>query len=227
MSIGVIASSYVDISASAYATAVLADSPLVWWRQGEASGTVMVDSSGNGRNGTFAGTITHGVTSLLPTETDTATTYVNSGAHGTIAYSSWMNNANVTAELWIKPTSTANNTLLGRTSSGGQWYVGTNSNKFRFAVSTNGTFGGMVNVDAPSTFSTGTVYYVVGTYDGTTARLYVNKVEAASAPVASMGSNTSSNLAVCEFANGPTIDEVAVYSTALSPTRISARYDAA
>ena len=43
---------------TAYANAVLADSPYLYYRLGEASGTTVADSSGNARNGTYAGGFT-------------------------------------------------------------------------------------------------------------------------------------------------------------------------
>lgn len=46
---------------SAYATAVLADSPAGYWRVGEGSGTVANDSATSPHNGTYTGTPTLGV----------------------------------------------------------------------------------------------------------------------------------------------------------------------
>lgn len=43
---------------TAYANAVLADSPYLYYRLGEASGTTVADSSGNARSGTYAGGFT-------------------------------------------------------------------------------------------------------------------------------------------------------------------------
>jgi len=43
-----------------YSVAVAADSPIAWWRLGESSGTNAADSSGNSRDGTYAGTPTLG-----------------------------------------------------------------------------------------------------------------------------------------------------------------------
>jgi len=42
---------------SAWASEVLSDSPLVWWRLGETAGTQMADSSGNGLHGVYRNTI--------------------------------------------------------------------------------------------------------------------------------------------------------------------------
>jgi hypothetical protein len=57
-----------------YQAAVTADTPYVYYRQGEDSGPTAVDSSGNGRNGTYLGTPTFGQAGLGPAS-DTAVSY--------------------------------------------------------------------------------------------------------------------------------------------------------
>ena len=49
-----------------YANRVLADSPLGYWRLGEFSGSVAVDSSGNGNDGTYVGNVVLGQPGLAP-----------------------------------------------------------------------------------------------------------------------------------------------------------------
>ena len=56
---------------SAYSDAVLADSPVGYWRLGEASGA-FVDSSGNGNNGAAVGSPTYGETGALSADSDKA-----------------------------------------------------------------------------------------------------------------------------------------------------------
>ena len=48
-----------------YDAAVLADSPVAFWKLDEASGTVAADSSGNGNTGTYQGAVTLGETGPL------------------------------------------------------------------------------------------------------------------------------------------------------------------
>jgi hypothetical protein len=55
-----------------YRGAVLADSPLSYWRLGEASGTLAADASGNGRNATYGGGVTLGAAGALTGDLDTA-----------------------------------------------------------------------------------------------------------------------------------------------------------
>jgi hypothetical protein len=90
-----------------------------------------------------------------------------------------------------------------------------------------GLFG--ADVFSSAQFTANTTYHVVGTFDGTNARLYVN-ASLAGGPTAatvslatnfaSIGSDGSSPV---EFYPG-TIDEVAVYNYALSSTQISDHY---
>ncbi len=75
----------------------------------------------------------------------------------------------------------------------------------------------------------GSTYHVVGTYDGTTQRLYLNGTQAVSAPLTgAITTNTNSfNIGswstVNEFFTG-TLDEVAVYPAVLSPAQIANHY---
>src|SRR2546427_12015435 len=43
-----------------YRASVLADHPVAYWRLDEETGTVMVDASGNGNDGAYAGAVTLG-----------------------------------------------------------------------------------------------------------------------------------------------------------------------
>lgn len=61
--------------AGAYEAAVLEDDPLVYWRLGEASGTVAVDDSPNGNDGTYELAPTLGVDGLLVGDSDTAVAF--------------------------------------------------------------------------------------------------------------------------------------------------------
>lgn len=55
--------------ASSYYDLVMSHSPLGYWRLGETSGTTAADSSGNGRNGAYAGTYALNQSSMIPSDT--------------------------------------------------------------------------------------------------------------------------------------------------------------
>ena len=72
--------SYANLPASAWATTVAADAPLIWWRLGEQSGAATVtDSSGNGRGGSAYGQLVS-ATGLVANDADGAISF--SGATG-------------------------------------------------------------------------------------------------------------------------------------------------
>jgi hypothetical protein len=77
--------------------------------------------------------------------------------------------------------------------------------------------------------------HLVGTYDGTTARLYVNGALAASSGASGFLQNTVRPLRIATGATDKTapqyflpgrVDEVAVYGSPLPATRVQAHYDA-
>ncbi|HVY95407.1 MAG TPA: LamG domain-containing protein, partial [Solirubrobacterales bacterium] len=82
------------------------------------------------------------------------------------------------------------------------------------------------------TIATGQAYHVVGTYDGTTQRLYVNGTQVAQTALSGAISTNNNPLylgswdGTAEYFAG-TIDDVAVYGSTLSAARVSAHYSAA
>jgi autotransporter-associated beta strand protein len=98
---------------SSYQSTVLADSPYVYYRLGEASGTAAADTSGNAYAGTYVGTPTLAVAGA--NGGDTAVTfngtsqYVNSPATTNFGFSM----ANSSYEFVFKTTSTARGALVG------------------------------------------------------------------------------------------------------------------
>ena len=104
---GAVADHYVAAGGGggSYSAAVLADGPLAYYRLGDSSGTTMTDSSGNGRNGTYAGSPTLGAPGLVIGDTDTAVTFNGTSQQAQVPYGSWMNTTSLTLEAIIKPTS--------------------------------------------------------------------------------------------------------------------------
>lgn len=65
---------------SGYLSEVLADAPIMYWRCGEASGTTLVDASGNGYDAALLGSYSLGTAGLLTSDSDTAITFTNGRA---------------------------------------------------------------------------------------------------------------------------------------------------
>ncbi len=226
---------------AAYPNAVLADSPIAYYRLDD-TGSTLTDSSSNAINGSYGSSVTHGATSLVTTNSDAAATFPGGSwsANGiaTVAKNTTLQPANVTVEAWVKEAATNSGGFIdlvsyGPQSSGQAWSVQvTPSNTFSFFVlygSSSAYVGGTTVLTA------GTVYHVAASYDGTTARLYVNgQLEATASGSGSIsysgvgttglsigaGQSTSRNVF-----NG-TIDDVSLYGSALSASKIQSHYAA-
>jgi hypothetical protein len=216
-----------------YSSEVLADSPYLYWRLGESSGTTAADASGNGRTGTYSGGYTLGTTGLITGDSNTAVTF-----NGTTALVTASDTADLTAftiEAWIKAGSGTTGGIAGRDSTVDAsriFYIDMNGTKPEVVVFKNGTTVG--SVLGPTAVNDNVRHHIVGTYDGTITRLYVDGVQVGTPSTTVSGALPTANTAfvvggrrsgAAEF-NG-VIDEVAYYTTALPSTRIAAHYAAA
>jgi hypothetical protein len=217
---------------SAYSNSVLADSPAGYWRLGEKSGTTANDASGGGHPGTYKNGALLGQPSLLPG--DSANTSVRfDGTNDLVAIPSaaaLSPTAKVSVEAWIKPNALpAAGSFASIASKPESYSLQFNGPKLEFTIMQSGA---RRRLQAPAgTIATGQAYHVVGTYDGTTQRLYVNGAEVANAPLTGAITANSNALDIGSWSEGSedfngTIDEVAVYAGALSAARVGAHYQA-
>lgn len=218
-----------------YKSLILATSGLVaYWRLGD-SGTTAVDSSGNGNNGTDSGSVTRGVSGLIASSGDKARTY--SGGYTDCGAGSTLNLVNdLTVGAWINASSLP--TSLGV----GKWIVGKDTNtgrSYSFGLYHDGASAKLsLQINGTGTFSTtsiqsGTVCYVAATRSGSTITYYLNAQSIGSATDGTALNVTGTHLRIGEreypsfeepFSG--TIDEVAIYSRALSASEIAVRYAA-
>ncbi|MFZ1459082.1 MAG: LamG domain-containing protein [Candidatus Saccharimonadales bacterium] len=219
-----------------YSTEVLADSPLAYWRLGESSGSTIVDSSGNSRDGTYAGSYTLGASGLLGGDSDTAVS--TTAGIGSIAAASWMNvGSALSIECWFSTTTSGTLGLVGRTNAGAFGSANTNtariylnSGQLIFQVFTS-VWQPAFTLQTTSAYSDGLRHHVVGTWDGSTATLYVDgQVAASTAASFTIASSATLPFYIGKmagfFAYNGTTDEVAYYSTCLSAARVTAHFDA-
>ena len=216
---------------SAYSNAVLGDGPSGYWRLGETSGTTAIDSSG-ADNGTYTNGPALAQASLLPGDSaNRSVSFDGTNDHVRVPSSGSLSPAvRVSAEAWIKPSALpASGQFASILTKAESYSLQFNGPKLEFTIMQSGV---RKRLQAPSgAIVAGQAYHVVGTYDGTTQRLYINGAQVASAALTGAVTTNGNPLMIgawsstSEFFKG-TIDEAAVYPTALSAARISAHYQA-
>lgn len=229
----------------AYANAVLADSPVAYWRLGESSGTSAADTSGNGNTGTYTGGVTLGVPGALAAEPDgtsntaalfasASTQYVALPNAQIIGGANYAND--FTAAAWVAPTATGKVVFSQGNSAAAnslfELIAGTSGLTFNLRNDAGTLVQLMDNAPLPS----GVYSHVAFTRSGTTWRMFANGVQTATntnfspsgvytVDRATIGVRAGSGLGSGTAWDGR-LDEVAVYATALSAARIAAHYAA-
>ncbi len=223
-------------AAGSYEDAVLSDAPEAWWRLNETSGTTMFDSMGR-HDGIYTNVsgnpVTLGAAGVIKGSSDTAVSFDGSASFGTVPYSPSLQSSAFTLECWAKTTQVGA-TMCPASSrapsgqgcwvftSGGQWLMQNGAG--------SATPGGTVQPDQwsyvviVSDNSVGLRLYVDGQWDGFGYAQFARNGTAPFLIGAVGGVATPSGVA--EMFNG-TVDEVAVYNTALPQARLQAHYQAA
>jgi hypothetical protein len=211
----------------------LASGLAVYYAFDEASGTIAHDGSGNGNDGTLTGGATFaqgeignavslngmsqyvalpvGVTRNITAFSIAAWVHVNPAADAALA--NW-------SRLFDFGTGTSTYAFIAPDN-------GQNGN-LRFAITTSGNTNEQ-RVEGPMPLPTGAWEHVAVTGDGTVGTLYVNGLQIAQNAVtltlASLGQTTQNWLGRSQFSPDPylaaQIDELRLYSRALSPTEVA------
>lgn len=213
-----------------YSTAILADTPVGYWRLGEASGTAANDATGNNHTGTYASGTTLGSAGAIPADSDTAATFVDLGHVDVPNATSLDITGPFTLEAWIN-TSTPSVTqgiLEKYDMPGFNGYV----LRLQDGVMTAYTVGATnsTQVIGNTSIQANTWYHVAAVYDGASLNVYVNGVlDGTTATTMNPGFGTASlkigafgDIAINRF-NGR-IDEAAVYAKALSAAELQDHY---
>jgi hypothetical protein len=212
-----------------YASEVLADSPLLYWKLDEAtSSTTAVDASGNGRDGT-ASAWTFRQASKLPGSSYGSTPTSTSGTVTSPSIS--FGTSHFTVEMWVDFNSTTGTYMLFAVST---HYLGLYVNASKLGVNTAN--GDQYGCALPGSGVHHIVVVMPNNQSTTNTTIYIDGVSqtlsqtgpASSAP--SVGTATfnvsNSPLGGLGVPNGVYIDEVAVYSGTLSSSRVVAHYSA-
>ena len=226
-----------------YSNTVAGDLPLAWWRLDDAPGSTLAAETVSGIDvGSIYPQVTLGVEGALLGDTNTSAAFTgyNQGASAghsriDVAFDPVLNPSAFSVESWALVTGGAGNYRSAVTSRdagtgtayGYTLYAG-NDNTWQFWVG-NGT--NWVPLAGPA-IAVNQWAHLVGTYDGATARFYVNGVLVASAatPFApnaaqrlSIGGGATETVSGNYFFAGR-LDEVAVYGNALSLAQVQAHY---
>jgi RHS repeat-associated protein len=223
-----------------YSQQVLNDGPSLYWRLGETSGTTAADSSGNARIGTYATTYTLGQTGAVLDDANKSVSFTGGRVSGP-SLSSPLSGKSFTVEAWVKLN--GNNGNLNTVAS-----VGANEHKgFKLAVDLRsggralwwevGDNSASYYTITPtiSTVDDGNWHQLVGTYTYSTRTLVAYYDGALLSGSATTGANAyfdtgafyaaawSPSTGSYKFNNG-TMDELTVYPSALSASRIATHY---
>jgi hypothetical protein len=220
-------------AAKTYSATVLADHPVAYWRMDDTTGSTMIDASGNANNGRYVGAYSLGQPSAIA---GGAVAFDGQSGAASVMNSPSLQVDTVTIEAWIKKRTdteygvyVAKNVAPGG-GAGSGWFQLLNSHhngQLEFRVTSDGA----PVVVSNSTLALNSWYYVVATYDGATAKLYVNGKLDGTLKVTAVPKQTADPLFIGRRTDGlfndATLAEVAIYSVALSADRIAAHWQAA
>ncbi len=218
-----------DLSAAETVLAVsaAADPSLVgWWKLDETSGTTVRDASGYTNTGTIqgnyawsSGKISGSV--LLDGQENSIIRIPNSTSLRTTAN-------RITVMAWTYRTANKNVAVFNHNYP--DLFFGFHGPQFKWQIrNTNNVYAACYAGDAPLN----QWFHIVGTYDGTTARLYVNGAQICSQPLTGAIPMSDNPFTISGYLNGTTIidempgkiDDARIYNRALSASEILAVYN--
>jgi hypothetical protein len=236
------ASDVVSDAPKTYVEEVQSDSPYAWWRLGESdTSQAAKDEEPPGNNGAFQlPGVTLGLKGAIANDPNTAMALdgVNGAMHlpGTIFDFGGLPSFSI--ELWISPgapppadaADTLRRIVSHRSDAYVGWYMAIDEGQH--VQFTRWDAGSQVASVVSPPIAQNQFTYVVVTGDGTSLVLFVNGVQVDASPEANVTDTPANNFSFGansdldgEFLNG-TLDEPAIYTHALAPTRVLAHYQA-
>jgi large repetitive protein len=225
-------------AASPYRAAVLSDSPLGYWRLGEAVGsTTCHDETGNGHDGTVMGGVTFGVPGALPHDPNPAAQFDGTGTINVGTAFTFAGADPFTWEIWVNPAVLGDDVYIPFFSSmtyepngnpvDGTYMVSYSSGGDTFGFERyNGGANAVVALDTPGLMQ-GQWTYIVATMDASgTGTVYVN---GALVLTAAGNGTVPVYTAPTEFGSmfKGVLDEIAIYDHPLASDRVTAHWNAA
>ncbi len=197
-----------------------------WVPSAGATGFRLVDRSGRSNHGTL-------------TNMDPASDWVASGGKLALDFDgsddfvntgNWSNSlTRISVSAWVRPTSGTRQDFVSKWGSINYQYVllqGVTASRFQFYISTTSS-NAIGSGDSTTVISAGVWYHVVGTYDGSTVRLFVNgTLENSTSHSGNLSASTQNNLigksGDALFAGQ--LDDVTIFNTALTANEVREIY---
>lgn len=220
------------LSNASYRQEVVADKPLRYYRLGESSGTTATDAMASGNNGTYTASPTLAQSGAISGDSDTAVLFASGSSQYVTANATSLPTgaASWTIACWLKVAGSPGSTQtvmsfgLNSTSHGAPQFTIDSSRRIQLSDATTSTA-------VSAAISTGVFHHLVGTYDGSTLKFFLDGVAGATAAatVAIPGSGTFTTIGATALASpsqflSGTVDEVVIYDSVLSATRITTLY---
>lgn len=214
-----------------------------YWKMDEGTGTLAKDSSGNGNNGTLTNMATAPSTSTSGWSNfgkfNKALNFDGSNDYISVANSSSLNLTGTMAfSAWVYATaipSGSSYAFIGKKSDGSNHQYAllldgpdcSSTSKFTFVIWVGGIPKAVCATN--TTPQANTWYYVVGTYDGSYLRIYINgKLDNTIAQTGSIGTGTGTfkiGTNISDLYWPGKIDEVKIYGSALTAEEIKTDYN--
>ncbi len=231
--------------ALSYPQTVLADHPLLYWRLGDSAGGA-ADASGQGQTGVYAGGTTQGTAGAIPDDSDGAVGF--DGRTGIVSSSNRYNDPRTySLELWFKTTTLMGGRLFGF----GDSQFGTSSRYDRHIwmladgqISYGVYTGSTVTIRSPRSYNDGQWHHVVATLGPSGMALYIDGLLIGSNSTTgaqsysgywrlggdnlrgwALAQDSASSAPPSYYFDG-SMDEVAVYPSALGQSQVAAHYAA-
>ena len=229
------------ISEASYPAAVLGDSPLAYYRLDD-TGSTLSDASPHGIAGAYGSAVQHNIPSLVSNNIDPAAqfpggTWSASGI-ATVAHNATLQPSSavsVEAWIWLKNPDSGRVDVVsyGDQTLGASYALSIQAtHSLLFTVATSvGTY----SATGGTVLTPGTAYHVVGVYDGSAVKLYVNSVLDGSATASGTLSYAHATTYGLSIGAGQdttrdvfsgTLDDISVYGAGLSAIQVANHYAA-
>jgi 6-phosphogluconolactonase (cycloisomerase 2 family) len=215
---------------SSYSSLISATPGLVgYWRLGESSGATACDSTANHDNGTYLGGVTLGIPGAIGGDIDTAASLDGSSGQISVPASSSLNVGDTfTIEAWVKrgTSKSGSNEVIASKQEGSLVLMFNEANQLTLRRS---TYGEVATANVTTTDTTNW-HYVVATKNGASVHLYIDGVDVTGTVTNQTFTNNNLPFAIGQSSSSAflkgSVDEAALYNTALTPTQITQHYEA-